>query len=530
MSLVLEDLPNELFLSIFKHLSVIDLLHSFYSLNHRFSSLIRTIPHLHVDFSSQPLSQTQFIHITNQLRSLNIESVQISIRYYTDAISFFISSISPSKLHHLRSLTLIDADRTTIEKFVHKYPKLTSLSIESSVWRSIPSHSFLSCFPNLTYCHLPTFDFLHDCHIKITKLKLDHCTTENLIQLNTFVPNLKSLTLTLNNNTKIPPMLHFPVHLISLNLILHSVLFTEFERLIIMIEHLENLTVSFRNTEHEVYCFDQYLFGKNWYSIKNYVDNLEFNIIVNQTSEAYLISEMISNFEWFRKKIICQTIDHTNGYHLFTLPFIDKTYTINLLTYQSDTIFSSNDFNRVHHLHLTIPNKDLQNSLYISSYGVFRNLQILTVIISTVNNNIISFIDYLLLNSCPRTLELRFTSITNTCCDYFDKLIYRLPPSIEILILNTTSTKFLSELLDNNNQLLPNIKRLLCSVKNQDDFDLLILLLLDVFHDKSLIYLNISLEKASRQTNFVPGWLRKTNYLKKARIKCSDRQCAIWIW
>jgi hypothetical protein len=134
-----------------------------------------------------------------------------------------------------------------------------------------------------------------------------------------------------------------------------------------------------------------------------------------------------------------------------------------------------------------------------------------------------------MINCRLRTLELRFTPPANNCRDFFDKLIYRLPSSIEILILNTISTRFLSELLDNNNQLLPNIKRLLCAVRNRDQFDALILLLLETFHQKMLIYLNISLENSNRSSNFLSGWLLKTDYLRKARIKCSDRQCAIWI-
>jgi hypothetical protein len=190
---------------------------------------------------------------------------------------------------------------------------------------------------------------------------------------------------------------------------------------------------------------------------------------------------------------------------------------------------NKNDFNRVRHLHLTIPDKDNHYSLNISSNCIYRNLQTFTMIASSMNNIIMSFIDNLMINSRLRILELRFTSITTNCRDFFDKIIYRLPSSIEMLILNTISTKFLSELLDNNNQLLPNIKRLLCSVKNRDYFDTLILLLLETFHQKALIYLNISLENSNKSSNILSGWLLKTNYLKKARIKCSDRQCAIWI-
>jgi hypothetical protein len=86
------------------------------------------------------------------------------------------------------------------------------------------------------------------------------------------------------------------MYLSSLKLILKSVLFTEFERLIIMIDSIENLMVSFSNTEHEVHCFDQYLFGDSWLSIKEHVKNLQFNIIIHQTLETFFISDLLANF------------------------------------------------------------------------------------------------------------------------------------------------------------------------------------------------------------------------------------------
>ncbi|CAF1107233.1 unnamed protein product [Rotaria sordida] len=527
MILILEDLPNELLLFIFNYLSTIDILCCFYCLNHRFSSLIQTLKHLHIDFSCQPLSKTQFIYIINQLHTLNIKSIRISNRYYIDAIPVFISYILRTQLVHLRSLILIDADRNTIVKLTHNCPKLTILSIESLLWRSMPRR-LLPYFSNLTHCRLPTLDLLNGYHIKIINLTLDHCTTDNLIQLNTYVPNLRSLTLILNNRTNIPLIINFPIHLISLKLILRSVLFNEFERLIMMIKYIKNLTVSFSNTEHEVHCFDQYLLSENWFSINKYVDNLQFNIIVNQTFEIFFISNIISNFNWFQRKIICQTIDNTNGYHLFTLPFIDEIYTINTNNFQQ-IMFNRNDFSRIHHLYLIIPNNDIQYSWNIETNCIYSNLQTLTIITHYINDAMIYFINNLMINNPIRTLEFRFTSTINNCHEFFNKLIYYLPLSIHTLILNTICTKFLSDLLDDNdNHLLPNIKRLICSVKNQDHFDTLILLLLEIFHRKSLIYLNISLENSSKSSNLLSGWLLKTNYLKKATMKCSDRQCTIW--
>lgn len=523
MAMRLEDLPNEIFLFTFNYLSTIDILCTFYRLNRRLSSLIRTIPHLHLNCSSYSLSKTQFIHVLNQARSLNIESITLSTRYYVDIIPFFISYIPPSQLNHLRSLTLIDVDRTAMEKLLHNHLHLTSLTIQTSSWRSIPRHC-LPFYPNLTHCYLPSLDLLHHCHTQLTHLTLTHCTAENLSQLITLVPNLQSLTLTLTHNIHVPSTLQFPMQLTSLKLTLRSVLFTEFERLIMMTnDQLNNLTVSFSNTEHDVHCFDSYLFGDNWFNIAHHLHRLQLNIIIHRTFDSFAISDLLSNFHWFHRRLICQSIDHTNGYHLFTLPFIDRTFTLHN---QIDDRIEINDFNRVHHLHIVSPNELVQ---YPIERFFYQNLQTLTIIIPHLDHSIELIIDHLSRQSRLRTLEFRLTSIPNDYRDEFEQFISRLPLSIETLILNTISTRIFSEILDDNHQLLTQLKRLICSVKNRDQFDTLILLLLESFHEKSLVYLNISVDSSNKSSNLLSGWLLKTNYLKKARIKSSDRQCSIWI-
>ncbi|CAF1517072.1 unnamed protein product [Adineta ricciae] len=527
MSFILEDLPNELFLLIFTYLTNIDIIYSFYRLNYRFTSLIRALDHIHIDFSTRLLSKTQLIYILNQLRSLNIHSIRISTRYSIDFIPFFVGYLPPSQFTHLRSLAFQDADRMTIEKLIHKYPHLTYLSIESSSWRSIPRHCF-PYFPNLTRCHLPTLSYFHHCHPHLTNLRLDHCTTDDLLHLNTIAPNLHSLTLILQRTTTIPPAVHFPESLYTLKLILRSVLFTELERLVKMNEHIETLIVSFSNTEHEVHCFDQYLFGDHWSSLNTYFNNFRFNIIVHQTSEAFSIEDLLSNFHWYNERLHCQTLDDTNGYHLFSLPFIDELYRINCGAYDQN-VFNNNDFHRVNHLHFTMTHYRTQEFLRISSKFAFQHVQILTIVASSVSSDLMSFVGMLMDNSPIRTLELRLTSSSSDSREFFNKLVSHMPITIEMLTLNMISTRFLFDLLDNNARLLSHVKRLSCLVKNRDEFDSLILLLLEVFHDKSLIYLSISLENPSKSSNLISGWLLKTSYLKKARIKCSDRQCIIWI-
>ena len=167
-------------------------------------------------------------------------------------------------------------------------------------------------------------------------------------------------------------MLNFPIQLISPKLAIQSVLRNGFERLILMMKSVKDLVVSFTNTEHEVYCFDEYLFGENWYLINNYVDNLQFNITVHRTRETFLISSLISKFDWFQRKIISQTIHHTNGCHLFSLLFLDLMCTLHTVNHQQIKI-NGNDFVCVHHLHLTISNEDVQFSFNASSNFIYRN-------------------------------------------------------------------------------------------------------------------------------------------------------------
>ena len=101
-----------------------------------------------------------------------------------------------------------------------------------------------------------------------------------------------------------------PMQLNSLKLILKSVLFTEFERFILLIDQIENLIISFSNTEHDLYCFDQYLFGDKWLTIANHIHHhhLQLNILIHRTFEIYTITDLLSNFHWFNQRIICQTI------------------------------------------------------------------------------------------------------------------------------------------------------------------------------------------------------------------------------
>jgi len=508
MGLKFEDLPNELVLHLFQYLSAVDIFRCFSPLNRRYLILIRTIQPLHIDFSCQSLSKLELVSILNQIRSLNISSLRLSNQYNVDFISQFISYIPPRQLRHLRSLSLIHVDRSIVEKFLHNQLKLTSLSIESSTWRSFPQH-ILPHYPQLTHCHLSTLDFFHNCQSNLTHLTLDHCSTDNLPQLNIIVPNLRSLIVTLTSNTTIHPSTIFPSNLKSLKLNLRSFPYSEFEQLMSLIDHLETLSVSFTDTEHDLYSHDQYLLGQNWFPIQTKIVNLRLNIIVHQTFGTYDTSELLSNFNWYSSRLICQTLESSFSFHLFSLPFIDEHLTIN-----QQISSHPQDFDSIHRLYLTSTNAQL-----FENY-TFRNLHSLIIITSTINPSLFTFANHQL-----RTIDLRLTSTGNNCQDLFTKFISHLPSSIETLILNTTSTNYLVDLLDTNHDLLVYLKRLHCSVRTREQFDTLLLLLIENFEKKSLNFITISSDILAK----LPNWLLKTQFLKNSKINYSNRQCSIWI-
>lgn len=527
MPSILENLPNELLLLIFNHLSAIDLLYAFTCLNRRFSSLIPTIQNLHLDFSGGYLSKTQFATIIRQLRALPVHAVRVSNRDYVDGASLFISYVSPNQLSHLHSLTLIDVERATIEKYLHRYPRLTSLAIEATAWRSLPRR-LLPPLPNLTHCRLPILELFHGSQERLVQLSLEHCTSENLKELTTLVPHLRSLRLVLNTNTIIPPIFTFPTGLISLTLTLRSILFNEFERLIRLTGHLKQLTVTFSNSEHDPYCFDEYLSGEHWFSLRSCVDQLQFNVTVHKTHGRFSTTDLLSHYQWFERDIHCQSIEETNGYHLYSLPYIDDVYTLNA-NWNSQHRIRPTDFDRVRHLYLINSNATTDDATNDSLPYLYRRLERLTVVSSCLNDITWSFTQTLLINSRLQILELRLTSISDASRDYFNQFLHSLPASVRTLILNAISSQCLTELLEANCPCISNVKRLRCAVQDREQFETLLLLLMDRLQDESLIYLNISVEKFTQSSNLLSGWLSKTDCLRRARVTCSDRQCSIWI-
>ena len=439
----------------------------------------------------------------------------------------FISCLSPNQLSHLRSLTLIDVERANIEKYLHYYPHLTFLAIESTAWRSLPRR-LLPPLPNLTHCRLPTLELLHGCHENLVHLSLDHCTTETFVELNTLVPNLRSLSLVLNTNAAIPLTFTFPVSLVALKLTLRSILFAEFERLVRLAGHLEQLRVTFSNSEHDVFRFDEYLSGDHWFSLRSCVDRLQLNVTVHQTCERFSTADLLSRYEWFERGLHCQSIDETNGYHLYSLPYIDDVYTLNA-NWNSHHRVRPTDFDRVRHLYLINSNATNDDVTNNSLPYLYRRLERLTVVSSCLNDITWSFTRALLINSRLQTLELRLTSTGDLSRDYFKKFLESLPASVQTLILNSISSQFLTELLEKNLPCISTVKRLQCAVQHREQFETLLLLLMDRLQDESLIYLNISVEKLSQSSNLLSGWLSTIACLRRARVKYSDRQCSIWI-
>ncbi|CAF1075711.1 unnamed protein product [Adineta ricciae] len=154
----LEFLPNEILFQCFNYLNIIDIYYSFDQLNHRFNSLIRTIP-FDLNFTNiknkyqcdefcQKLSTDETIQ--NQLYSLYLSNENTCY-----PIHLFLSKCSLLQFPHLHSLTL------------HK--------IRQNSWKSI--RSVLSLIPKLSSFQMIDFRILLDVEFSVLPI----------LQLNTLI-------------------------------------------------------------------------------------------------------------------------------------------------------------------------------------------------------------------------------------------------------------------------------------------------------------------------------------------------------
>ena len=527
MSSAFEDFPNELLLLIFNHLSGADLLLIFSDLNQRFSCLLKSIPNFQLDFSSRVLSKIEFVKILRLCRSYPIESIRISDRDYVNGASLFISAFPPNEPEQIQSVCLIGVDRTTVTKYVNHYPHLTHFEIDSTVWRSMPRR-LLPPLLKLTRCRLPRLDLLHGRHSSITDLVLDHSTPDELLHLNFFVPNLRSLRINLNcNQIRLWPI-SFPSQLNRVTLILQSLLFQDFRQLVESIGNLRSLTVNFKNARHDIYSFDEYLSGNEWRLIFEHTDRLQINILLHQAYSLNNTTDILSEFDWFTKPIHCEFMEETHGFHLYSLPLIENLYQTNFPMNLSQTMISK-VFKNVNHLYLIDGNIDNDRQWISFSSTMFYRLRNLTMICSTVNETINDFIRQISSHSMMHTFELSLTTNNESNQCQFKSLINVLPSTIETVRLNRIATDCLIDLLENTQTTRLSMKRLCCSVQDQIQFDILLLFLLEMLNGKDLICLNLNVEQKGNSSNLLSDWLKKSEQLKHARIAVSGLHCSIWI-
>jgi hypothetical protein len=212
----LEDLPNELLWFILEYIPSIDLFRTFFNLNQRFNTILRSI-HFRLDLFYT--NKTQFNYYLNTILP-NITSDWIE-SFYIDDITNRLYSISICK--NLRSLTIQHLRTENIDLLAKNVlPELKQLDylrlhsefiLKDTDVSLLTNVMFSDQMPSLTYCYLHFQDFgrMSFDHLDATNktlslktLVIDQwCRLRDFIRLLHFIPNIQRLTVRLfDSNTK----------------------------------------------------------------------------------------------------------------------------------------------------------------------------------------------------------------------------------------------------------------------------------------------------------------------------------------
>jgi hypothetical protein len=205
----LEDLPNELLWFIMEYIPPIDLFHTFFNLNQRFNTILRSI---HFRLNLLFTNNKQYNYFLNTILP-NIQSNWIE-SFYIDDISSRLYSINI--LENLRSLTIYHLHTKNLvllsNTILPKLKQLDSLRLYSEFilkeWdvNSLTNVIFSEQMPSLTYCYLAfqngqmIFDHLNSTNktLSLKTLVIDQwCRLRDFIRLLHFIPNIRHLTVRL---------------------------------------------------------------------------------------------------------------------------------------------------------------------------------------------------------------------------------------------------------------------------------------------------------------------------------------------
>ena len=397
-----ESFPNEILLDLFECFSLVQLLHSFYGLNHRLQTLL--LDHMDVralDLRSvskhdlDTLCQQYLPSIAHRIAGLYLsdgENTQQTVRFAAQGLT--LRQFTRLRTFHLHEV----ASMTTTNKMVSDCRHLTHLTLD---------HCHFSCnqtdvdnvvniiwsLPNLLYCYLDIetndsdIEFpspkIHSASLKyLTILNMD-CRLEEFASLVEYTPHLRHLcaSFTSNDDSRI-----YPASVSSITHFSTDLRATDHDRIVNILVHmpaLHSLTVETVN--------DMGVDGRQWEQIirdhgihlkrfrlkltRKLKNNRNWQQHVNELMDSFRSRFWLEERRWF---VQCDWDPDAVAVYLYTLPYaFDRLVAHFPLEYKSTR---SHDqcccsYTRVRRLKYTSSPAESLDSGHVR----FSNLQHLTV-------------------------------------------------------------------------------------------------------------------------------------------------------
>lgn len=302
MSTRLEDLPNELLLSLFIYFDIRNLYHSFWGLNHRFNILLGSVNNLSLIIEKDDLLLIKLF--ARQIYRLKILTSQ---------------SIDLSQFSNLHTLELSQANDIQLEQIRSDLmPNLVYLSITTPFHISLPliliEEIFSNAFPFLYQVNLSRIDYLPlSLSSSLHSLRITCIDTNIIPRILLICPNLFSFYVTFfgQNHHILPPSSSTYNHLLekfTLDDPYHKLTFETIDILFLYIPNVKYLSLVFQCQRPFIDLIESIL---NRFEYLNQFNCEIFESPNNQTVELESIQQMHPCFQCL------QCIEKTNDYRLF---------------------------------------------------------------------------------------------------------------------------------------------------------------------------------------------------------------------
>ncbi|CAF1286418.1 unnamed protein product [Adineta ricciae] len=384
-----EQFPDEILLLIFRYLSSMDILFSFYGLNSRLSQTINGYCQ-HIVLCQLPFKQYHHIS-TSILPSISSEVYSLTIsNEWTGVLSKVfltdfgqrMSSIFPN-LQHLTLIAFISQSLGLILDCLEDFHHLLEINIHglfAEFENAIQSESFLYRIFSANNHRLNSilFDnFSTAFHVNstnaemkfdnITKLRIELKTIVDLHRLLTILPNLEylhtrihdeSFEIDKTNGNRLVSKLKF-FHLQSVR---HWWIFSELESILKRLSNVEHLAINIDGYS-DVNLTD----GEKLFSLLSKFPLKNFHYLLRLHDSSFLDQKnVLSTWQQFNQQFVCVQTDNDHSLILYSLPFHFEDLVLQC-SLAKTKIFNENYSNQVKLLHLYSVPKDIDEIFSIIS-------------------------------------------------------------------------------------------------------------------------------------------------------------------